>query len=241
MLTETRAIVLHSLKYGDNQRIVDVFTEGQGYLTFICHVSSSSKGKIKKQFFQPLTILRVVYDYRPKAGMQHFRDLSIDPPLLSIPFDPYKLSIAMFVAEFLLYAIKNEQKNIPLFTYIQKSIEWLDTAVNSFSNFHLVFMIHLSAFLGFYPNLEDYSSGDIFDMRNGCFLSTLPLHTDYIAAGEAVKMKNIMKLTYKTMHLYTLSHEERNQCIEVIIHYYKLHIPSFRDMHSLDVFKALFT
>lgn len=240
MLIETKAIVLYSLRYGENQRIVDVFTQEQGFLTFICHVSSSSRGKIKKQLFQPLTLLRVVYDYRPKAKMQHFRDLSIAIPFLSIPFDPYKLSIAMFMAEFLLYATKGEQENKPLFIYIQKSMEWLDTAVEGFSNFHLVFMIHLSSFLGFFPNLEDYSSGDVFDMRNGCFASTVPLHTDYITAEDAIKMKGIMKLTYKTMHLCALSREERNRCTEVIIHYYRLHIPSFPDMHSLEILKTLF-
>ena len=34
MLEKTRAIVLNSLKYGESQMIVDMYTEGRGRLSF---------------------------------------------------------------------------------------------------------------------------------------------------------------------------------------------------------------
>ena len=59
MLTKTQAIVLHSLKYGETRLIVDMFTRSQGRQSFIVSIPKSVKGKIKKQLFQPLTLLEI--------------------------------------------------------------------------------------------------------------------------------------------------------------------------------------
>ena len=65
MLTKTQAIVLHSLKYGETRLIVDMFTRSQGRQSFIVSIPKSVKGKIKKQLFQPLTLLEIESDGVP--------------------------------------------------------------------------------------------------------------------------------------------------------------------------------
>ena len=160
MLTKTQAIVLHSLKYGETRLIVDMFTRSQGRQSFIVSIPKSVKGKIKKQLFQPLTLLEIEYDLRPKLQLQKLSDVRLASPFSSIPFDPNKLSISLFIAEFLYYALRSEQRNEPLFDYIVNSIQWLDAQTNRFANFHLVFLMRLSRFLGFYPNLDHYQAGD---------------------------------------------------------------------------------
>ena len=90
-------------------------------------------------------------------------------------------SIALFLSEFLYRAIREEAENRPLFAYLQHSIIWLDECGEGFANFHLVFLMRLSRFLGLYPNLEDYHTGDYFDLLNACFTSIRPqLHSSYI-------------------------------------------------------------
>ena len=64
MIINTIAIVLHSFKFGEDKIIVDLFTEEHGRVSFIAPISSSAKAKIKKQYFQPFSILEVEYDYR---------------------------------------------------------------------------------------------------------------------------------------------------------------------------------
>ena len=176
MLTKTPAIVLHSLKYGETRLIVDMFTRSYGRLSFIVSLPKSAKGKMKKQFFQPLTILEIETDVRPKLQLQKLSDVRLLHPFSTIPFDPHKLSIALFIAEFLYYALRSEQQNVLLFDYVTDSILWLDGQDSRFANFHLVFLMRLSRFLGFYPNLDDYSAGDYFDLRESIFLSAPPVH-----------------------------------------------------------------
>jgi DNA repair protein RecO (recombination protein O) len=240
MLTKTQAIVLHSLKYGETRLIVDMFTRSQGRQSFIVSIPKSVKGKIKKQLFQPLTLLEIEYDLRPKLQLQKLSDVRLASPFSSIPFDPNKLSISLFIAEFLYYALRSEQRNEPLFDYIVNSIQWLDAQTNRFANFHLVFLMRLSRFLGFYPNLEHYQAGDYFDLRESVFLPVPPVHRDFLHPQEAEKIQLMMRMDFPTMHLFRMSHQERNRLLEVSLIYYRLHIPDFPELKSVSVLQELY-
>ena len=240
MLTKTQAIVLHSLKYGETRLIVDMFTRSQGQQSFIVSIPKSVKGKIKKQLFQPLTLLEIESDLRPKLQLQKLSDIRLASPFSSIPFDPNKLSISLFIAEFLYYALRSEQHNEPLFDYIVNSIQWLDAQTDRFANFHLVFLMRLSRFLGFYPNLEHYQSGDYFDLRESVFLSTPPVHRDFLHPQEAEKIQLMMRMDFPTMHLFRMSHQERNRLLEVSLIYYRLHLPDFPELKSVSVLQELY-
>ena len=240
MLTKTQAIVLHSLKYGETRLIVDMFTRSQGRQSFIVSIPKSVKGKIKKQLFQPLTLLEIESDLRPKLQLQKLSDVRLASPFSSIPFDPNKLSISLFIAEFLYYALRSEQHNEPLFDYIVNSIQWLDAQTDRFANFHLVFLMRLSRFLGFYPNLEHYQTGDYFDLRESVFLSTPPVHRDFLYPQEAEKIQLMMRMDFPTMHLFRMSHQERNRLLEVSLIYYRLHLPDFPELKSVSVLQELY-
>ena len=240
MLTKTQAIVLHSLKYGETRLIVDMFTRSQGRQSFIVSIPKSVKGKIKKQLFQPLTLLEIEYDLRPKLQLQKLSDVRLASPFSSIPFDPNKLSISLFIAEFLYYALRSEQRNEPLFDYIVNSIQWLDAQTNRFANFHLVFLMRLSRFLGFYPNLDHYQAGDYFDLRESVFLPVPPVHRDFLHPQEAEKIQLMMRMDFPTMHLFRMSHQERNRLLEVSLIYYRLHIPDFPELKSVSVLQELY-
>ena len=240
MLTKTQAIVLHSLKYGETRLIADMFTRSQGRQSFIVSIPKSVKGKIKKQLFQPLTLLEIEYDLRPKLQLQKLSDVRLASPFSSIPFDPNKLSISLFIAEFLYYALRSEQRNEPLFDYIVNSIQWLDAQTNRFANFHLVFLMRLSRFLGFYPNLDHYQAGDYFDLRESVFLPVPPVHRDFLHPQEAEKIQLMMRMDFPTMHLFRMSHQERNRLLEVSLIYYRLHIPDFPELKSVSVLQELY-
>lgn len=240
MLLQSQAIILHVVKYGDRQLIVDMLTFEQGRVSFLCRLPTTSKGKLKKQLFQPLTLLEVVYDFRPAVRLQKLKEAHLSVPFISIPFDAVKLSVSLFLAEFLTYATRDEQRNEYLFRYVESSLRWLDGASTGFANFHLVFMMRLSRFIGFYPNTEDYVDGDVFDLREGRFSPMVPTHADFVSPADAHHLINLLRLTYPTMRLYTMSRVERNRCTDVILTYYRLHQPGFPELRSLDVLRELF-
>ena len=240
MLTKTQAIVLHSIKYGETRLIVDMFTKEYGRLSFIVSLPKSPKSKIKKQYFQPLAMLEIETDVRPRLQLQKLSDVRLLHPFSTLPFSQHKLSISLFVAEFLYYALRGEQQNALLFDYIVNSLQWLDGQDGRFANFHLVFLMRLSRFLGFYPNLDDYTVGDYFDLRESVFLPAPPIHHDFLQPQEAEKVQLMMRMDFPTMHLFQMSHTERNRLLEVALSYYRLHLPDFPELKSLTVLQELY-
>lgn len=240
MLTKTRAIVLHSIKYGDTKMIVDMFTRTNGRLSFIVSIPKTVKSKVKKQFFQPLTLLDIEVDVRMKVQLQKLSDVRLAQPYQSIPFEAHKLSISLFVAEFLYHALRSEQRNDLLYDYLENGLLWLDGQGSGYANFHLVFLMRLSRFLGFYPNLDNYVLGDYFDLRESEFVVNPPLHRDFLYPEEAEKVQLMMRMDYPTMHLFLMSHQERNRLLEVLLTYYRLHLPDFPEMKSIAVLQELY-
>ena len=240
MQIKTRAIVLHTLKYGDSKLIVDLLTSCRGRISCILRISTSSKSRLKKQYFQPLFILDIVIDERPKSNLQHIKEAHVAVPFTSIPFEPYKLSTTLFIAEFIRGIAHNEDIDEITFNYIENSILWLDGCNKPTANFHLVFMMRMSRFLGFYPNVSNYEDGCFFDMRSGYFCKSAPLHHDWLAPEEAMHIRTMLRMNYPTMHLFKMSRTERNHLLDIIMDYYHIHIPSLTEIKSIDVLKELF-
>ncbi|MGN0068141.1 MAG: DNA repair protein RecO [Prevotella sp.] len=240
MITTTKAIVLRALKYGDSRLIVDLLTEQFGRLSFIQHIPKTGRARVKKQFFQPLTIMEATFDFRPNAPLQRLRDVALSAPFISIPFDPVKLSIALFIAEFIYYGTRDEQGNEPLFEYVTASVRWLDGCCGAVANFHLTFMLHIARFIGFSPNTDCDSPDACFDLRSGCFTDSVPLHADFLRPEDASRLRQLLRMDFSNMHLFRMSREERNRCTEIMLNYYRLHVADFPELRSFSVMKELF-
>ena len=176
--------------------------------------------------------------------MARFLRATHRPSLLT---NPSKLAIGLFVSEFLYHALHSEQQNEPLFVYVCDSMQWLDMASAGYANFHLTFLMRLSRFLGFYPNLSltpvpspNGEGRDVFfDLREGQFCTLAPTHRDFLGPDDARRIHLLMRMDFPTMHLYRLNRMDRNRIVEVLLQYYRLHIPQFPELKSLSVLQEL--
>ena len=126
-----------------------------------------------------------------------------------------------------------------LFDFIEQSLRWLDTADAGYANFHLVFLLRLTRHIGFEPNVEKGGEGCYFDLRNGDFTDSQPLHPDYVMPQEAVLLSTLMRLNYATMRHFRMSQAQRNRCLELFVRYYRLHVPGFPEPKSMAVLRQL--
>lgn len=241
MQEKTRCIILRTVKYGDSSIIIDMLSREYGRMSVVWRQPRSGKGKVRKQYFQPLSILEIDYDRRPTSSLPLLKEVRMAEPYVSIPFNHVKLSLAFFIAEFLCMATRDEQCDITLYDFVEKSLVWLDANENASSNFHLMFMMRISGFLGFYPDLEGYSPDTFFDMRAGEFVDHAPVHRDFLYPLEASRIALLMRMSPYNMHLFRFSHDERNHIVELLLRFYSLHIPGFREMKSWEVLKAIFS
>lgn len=188
MLQKTRGIVLRTLKYKDSSLIADVYTEVSGRTSFLLPVSRSRKAPVKTALFQPLAMVELEADYRPNATMYKVKEAKSFYPFSSLPFDPYKSAIALFLSEFLCRALREEAENRPLFAYLQHSVVWLDECRGGFCQFSSGFSDAPVALPGSVPQSGALCRGRLFRPA-GCLLhfaasaDTLALH--WSAGGRA--------------------------------------------------------
>lgn len=240
MQETTYGIVVRTIKYGDNSHIVDIYTPTRGLVTFMVRQPKSRKSPIKTIHLRPLTNLQINYDHRPTENMQHLTDIHLTTPYQTIPYNPYKTAITLFLSEFLSHILKHETPQKELYQYITYSMQWLDTAKQAYSNFHLVFITRLTRFLGFYPNTTNKKKGYYFDLLNACFTPTPPTHTAFLQPAEAALIPLFMRMNYNTMQLFPMNATQRNRYITILNHYYSLHLPNFPNLKSPDILRELF-
>ncbi|KAA6314155.1 DNA repair protein RecO [termite gut metagenome] len=241
MLQKTVGIVLHTLKYNDSSNIVEIYTELCGRASFAVSTSRSKKTEVKPILFQPLSLIELEVEIRPTSHIHRIKEAKTFMPFVSIPYHPYKSAISLFLAEFLYHAIREETENRSLFAYLRHAIALFDEIKEKYANFHLVFLMHVSRFLGLHPNLDNYHKGDYFDMLNGVFTSEkTQLQASFLYPEEASHLPVLIRMNYQTMHLYKMSRTERMRCLTLMNTYYRIHLPGFPELKSLKVLQELF-
>lgn len=240
MLTKSRAIVLGTVKYGDNAVIAHLLTEEEGCRSFVVRIPKTRRSAGTYRLLQPLALVETEWDERGGEQLAHPRYIRINTPYVTIPVEPGKTAVVLFLAEFLHHALSGEPPSRELFEYVWRSLCWFDEAARHYANFHLVFLLRLSRFLGFFPGIRTYVPGAVFDLQSSTFSTTLPSHPHYLLAEDAAHLPTLMRLRYDTMHLFRFSGTERSRLLGLIVEYYRLHIPAFPELKSLSVLRDVF-
>ena len=249
MLEKTQGIVLRTLKYNDESVIVDIYTANNGAQGFIVRLPRSRKSPVRSVLLRPLSILNLEYDYRPQRALQFLKNMQVAEPYHSLPYEPMKETVALFLSEFLYHALKNEERNPPLFQYLKNGLLWFDEAQRAVANFHLVFLIRLTRFLGFWPDIPSGErpvrwaaparSSAVFDLREGAMTDTVPLHSAWLSPEESALAPLLLRMDFNTMHLFRLNREQRRRILDVLTDYYRLHIPEFPELKSLEILREV--
>lgn len=238
-IVNTKAIVLSSLKYGDSSLIVKCFTLNDGIKSYLIKgVLKSKKGKIKPAYFQPLSQLILQANHNSKGKLNSLREVQVLTPYNSIYSSIIKQTIVLFLSEILSNCIQEEEENTALFSYIETSLNWLDTH-DKIANFHLLFLLNLTKFLGFYPDLTN-KDDSYFNLVEGNFTNAT-LEKEVVYGEELVQFKKLLGTNFDTIETIKFSKRERQQILGVIIRYFELHLDGFRNPKSLGVLETVFS
>lgn len=239
MQTTTRAIVLTSRKYGDTSLIVKAFTATDGMKSYLLKgILGSRKARLRAAYFQPLTQIELVAVHRNKGGLEHLRDVRIAFPYQNIATDPARYAICMFLSEILAGIIREEERNEPLYDFMESAFLWLDSPSGS-ANFHLLFLLELSKYLGCYPDTSN-PEAPYFDLEGGQFCQSRPA-SHYIEGKDLEALKALMETGFEDLHTLKLSKKGRNSLLNVLLLYLEAHIQGFRKPRSLSVLNEVFT
>lgn len=237
MLVKTKALVLKSVKYGDSDLIVTCYTL-EGLKSYMVRGAFSVRSKKRKAaYFQPLTQLEVSAKHNDKGKLNSFREYKIDHHYRSIPTDVFKQSLVLFLSETLSKALKEQEADVELHAFISQALIWLDQNEH-YANFHLLFLLRLSRYLGFYPDTQN-SDAPFFSLEEGTFVRHIPL-SPHLEGQKLEALKILIGTKFDALKSLKWNGELRNSLLESLLQYYEFHVPGFKQPNSLQIFKEVF-
>lgn len=225
MLQKTRGLVLSYIRYRETSVIVRIYTEAFGLQSYIENGVRSSKGRNKIALFQPLTLLDMVVYHKEQGGIQRLSEVRVSPPYRSIPFELRKATMALFMTELLGKVLQEEEGNPALFDFLQESLLWLDAAEDRYESFHLWFLLQLSFYLGFQP------------------ASARQLAEELQQGGYAPPPDELLAVLDDVRHdpAATVPRAARNELLEWLVIFFRLHIEDMSEVRSLEVLQTVFS
>ena len=238
MRVTTKAIIFSSIKYGDTSLIVKAFTRSDGLKTYLLKgILTSKKGKLKPALFQPMTQLELVAIHKNKGTLERIIEAKVLHHYQTIHANIPKNSITLFLAETLSIAIREEEENPALFGFLEYAFLWLDHH-NESANFHLLFLLQLTNYLGFQPD-DSEQQFPYFDLQEGCFVQSPGLNP--ILEGEELRaFKQFLGINFDGLLNVKLNNNQRQELLKKLLLYFQLHLHDFRTPKSLAVLNAVF-
>ena len=216
---KARGIVLHTIKYGDSSAIAYLFTDVLGRMSYMVQGIRSKRGRGNKAaLLQPMFLVEFEGVEQPHAQMHRVREMRSLRPLMSVPFDVRKSTISMFMAE-VLYR--------------------LDAMREGIANYHLWFLVRLSAYLGFYPGNE-YIENGCFDIRGGLFTPSMPAHRIGMNEACARLLGTLMECEADALAEIPLSRARRTEFMEAMLSFFGYHFDSIHSVRSISILREVF-
>lgn len=239
MIASTKAIVLSSLKYSDSSLIVKCITREYGAKSYLLQgILSNKKGNVKPAYFLPFTQLEIVANHKNQGTLERIKEVRIAYPYQSVHTDIYKSSVIMFLSEICNHACNHEYSDIPLFDFIEKTLQNFDRSDFN-ANFHLKFLVELTRYLGIYPYITDDGTS-LFDIEEGKMLR-VDYSEQHIDGKILDFFKELLTTDFQDLPQLKISREHRRFLLSKILNYYEWHSPGFRKSRSLEVLHSLFT
>ena len=240
MLVKSEGCPLHHIKYRDNGLIVYTYTRDFGFQTLLVQGVRRKKGTGNPSIYQPLFLLDIDFYYHQSQDIHRIKEARLHTAYHAIPFNVYKSSMVLFLAEILYKCLRTQEISPALYDFISHAMQILDKMDTGTSNFHLVFLIKLSRHLGFYPNPTDAHGIHCFDLRDGIFRKAYPNHPCYMPEKYASILLDLLSVDFNSMDRLPMNQTDRNVMVEHILEYYQLHQENLKNVQSYKIFRKLF-
>lgn len=233
-------IGLRNVRHNDAQTVMTAYSLEEGRVSLVVAAGAGRGARRIKALTQPLQPLSVVADF--VAGRELGRLVEAVPygRVVFLYDHPVRAMIAQFIAEVLGRVLRENRGDSRLFEFLQLSIDMLELATGTqLANFHMIFLVALARHMGIAPDASGYRPGMVFDMVDGIFRESPPLHRRYLE-GDCVQAAALLcRLTYRTSKVVKLSHEQRSAIVDAIMDYYSIHLVRMSDLRTLPVLREL--
>ena len=238
-MSNSRALVIKSIKQGETSSIVSCYLEEIGYKSFLVKgLYSSKKSRFSKAHFFPLNIINIHYSSNESKKLGFIKEVKSEVLFNTIHSDIQKSSVVVFLSEILNSVLREElEVNKDLFDFLLNSLIWYDN-VRECNNYHIKFLIELSKYIGFHPNI--ISENDPYLCLESGTTSKIKPSGGSINGEDLKLFKKLLGMKFEDLNTISISRESRTRILKKIINYYSLHLQMFKTPKSINVFAEVF-
>ena len=241
MKSHLHIIALRTIRHSDRSSILTAYSLEAGRIAFAIPAGAGREASRRRALLMPLSVVECVADIKPGRDIHIMHEPRTVIPLTALRSSPVKSAIALFIAELLATVLRDGPPDELLYSYVTRSVAMLETLPSrGIANFHIWFLYNLGRYLGIEPDSSEYRPGMVFDMIDGRFRFSPPLHRHYLSPTESAAVAALARMTPANMHLFRMTRTERNALLDEILKYYSLHHVGLSGLHSIDVLRELF-
>lgn len=223
------------MKYQDNHLIATVYTEAYGLQSFLIKGYHSARARRKHSFFQPLSIVDLVYFYKETQQLQRVKESRLACLHHTLQAHPVKLSMGLAMMEIFYDTVKEEEVNRPLYHFLRSCLIRLEQSDRLLIHIFIFFLIHLTKFLGFFP-LDRSENAPLvrFDLKAGTLLKS----------DEKVPAVNLLRdmlgTNLENCQEIHIDPTAKRQLLKIMFSYYQHYVQGFKYPQTLRVFAEIF-
>ena len=235
MQQKTNGIILQNTKFQDTKNILKIYTLQYGIQSYLVNIGHSKKSKIKPAHVTCLNQIECIVQTKQNRSIQLISDIHVSYIYQNLFANPVKNSIAIFLNEILLKALKEQSENTGLYQFISKSLIVFDHQDYEATNFHLHFMVELAKYLGFYPNNNYSKQNCLFDIQDGLFTEHIPTHLFYADSELSFYLSELLN----NKSSFVCNSKTRSDLLTLLVMLYRLHVPNFGEIKSIQILKEI--
>lgn len=235
MIVSTKGVVLSSFDYSETSIISKIYTRQLGLQSYIIKGVRKKGARLKRNLFSPFTLLSMVVSHKEGEGLKTVREATCYYQSVTTNTDMPKIAVNLYLSELLSRALSAAMHDDELYDFIENTIIQLDTTSENFSGLPVWFAIKLSEHLGLGP-LNNYDlRHEYFDMADGKFVAEIPPHNHFLNHELSKIFSEILHVMDAGIQYLLLPYKTRVELLSKLHDYYRLHIPSFGEVKSIQV------
>lgn len=225
------------MPFQESHLITNIYTLEDGLQSFLLKGYRSSRARSRFSYFQPMSIIQLVYFQKENQQLHKVRESRLVTLLHDIQTQPVKLSLGLACVEVFYDCVKEEEGNPALFYFLKQTILHIDQSPRNLVHIFIYFLLHLTKYLGFFPlDQSEYAQSVIFHLQDGIIVPSSEsgdptahlvrrfLHSNLIEAQE---------ITFDQM--------QKRWLIKTLFDFYECHISGFKYPQTLKVFAEVFS
>ncbi len=240
MLIPVECIALRTVRLSDSKNLLSAWCRQAGRITFVVPSGSSREARRRRAITSPLSTFEGVCDFHSTRDIQSIRDVMPLPGSPAMSPSALNAMTAMFLAEVLDLLLSKSPPDDELSDFLFGSVAlFAGMRGRAAANFHIAFLYALAHYIGIAPDTDGYSRGSVFDLREGRFNPSAPLHADRVEGDEARMMMLLCCTPLARSGRLPLTRDSRNRALDVILRYFSLHLTPLTSLKSLDVLRMM--